>query len=424
MPPRPADSRRYLGSIGFSVTPVTGRFVGFAAFALAGLAILLSGAALVGANPKLTNSLAPSVRLPAQFQARLREAAPTRRNVGVAGRHRAYVRRPASVGERKFVAGFVPSSPAPPAAPANPDPGSPVEIQPSQSAQPGGPQPAPEPPPPSPDSPAAPQPAPEPPPQPAPEPPPPAPEPPPPPAPEPEPPVDPPAPEPAPPALLEADFEDGLSGWNTAGVGDVVPKVTTDIVREGDKSSAVVLIGEQDRSELILGGNGGGSAAGTIRFREGDEYFYGFSFYIETMVYGEPGAHNLIMQFKSSDSGSPNFGLQLWDYVGDGGQDGGRGLWSHGPAMGGDRFLAPVAEQAWHDLVIHFRASSVDAGFYEVYLDGASIDSRSGVSMIVPGADHAYIKDGLYRNGSEIPGTSELRLDAAKLGDTMESVLP
>ena len=223
-----------------------------------------------------------------------------------------------------------------------------------------------------------------------------------------------------------ADFEDGLSGWNTAGVGDVIPKVTTDIVREGEKASAVKLTGEQDRSELILGGNGTGSTSGTVRFDEGDEYFYGFSFYIETMVYGGPGAHNLIMQFKSADSGSPNFGLQLWDYVGDDGEykNNPKGLWSHGPAMGGDRFLAPVPEQVWHDVVIHFKASSVGAGFYEVYLDGALIDSRNGVSMIVPGAPYAYIKDGLYRNGEEIPGISEIRLDAAKLGDTMESVQP
>jgi Polysaccharide lyase len=215
-----------------------------------------------------------------------------------------------------------------------------------------------------------------------------------------------------------------LKGWNTAGVGDVVPRVATDIVRDGAQSSAVRLTGEQDRSELILGGNGGASTAGTVEFHEGDEYFYGFSFYIETMIYGEPGAHNLIMQFKSDDGGSPNFGLQLWDYAGDDGHSGGRGLWSHGNAMGGDRFLAPVPEQTWHDVVIHFKASSVGAGFYELYLDGVKIDSRSGVSMIVPGASKAYIKDGLYRNGEEIPGTSEIRLDAAKLGDTLESVLP
>jgi len=81
-----------------------------------------------------------------------------------------------------------------------------------------------------------------------------------------------------------------------------------------------------------------------------------------------------------------------------------------------------VGEHEWHDIVIHFKASAVGAGFYEVYLDGDLIDSRSGVSMIADGADFAYIKDGLYRNGGEIPGTSELRLDAARLGHSMTDV--
>jgi Polysaccharide lyase len=400
--------------------PVTDRLLGLAVFVLGGLVILLGGAALVGASSASKDSLAPSIRVPGQIRSGLLGAARPGHNHDVAQGHRAYLRRPASVAKRRFVAGSIPA----PSAADSPGPGA---VQPSLPALSTGAGPAPstnaKPPPslpvpkpnPSPD----PEPSPEPPP-PAPEPPPPAPAPPP-PAPEPPPP---PSPEPPPPPLLAANFENGLSGWNTAGVGEALPRVTTDIVREGDKSSAIRLTGEQDRSELILGGNGGGSTAGTIQFHEGDEYWYGFSFYIQSMVYGEPGAHNLIMQFKSADSGSPNFGLQLWDYAGDGGQGGGRGLWSHGKAMGGDRFLAPVPEQTWHDVVIHFKASSVGAGFYEVYLDSVQIDSRNGVSMIVPGAPYAYIKDGLYRNGEEIPGTSEIRLDAAKLGDTRESVQP
>ena len=269
-----------------------------------------------------------------------------------------------------------------------------------------------------------PEPEPAPPPAPEPEP---EPEPAPPPAPEPEPePALPPAPEPEPePALLEANFESGLSGWSTAGVGEVTPKVTTGIVREGDKASTVTLTGTEDRSELILGGNGTASTAGTIQFHEGDEYWYGFSFYIESMIWGKPGAHNIIMQFKSEGEGSPNFALDLWNYAGDDGTSGGKGLWSEGDAMGGgNRFLSPVSEQAWHDVQIHFKASSVGAGFYEVFFDGNLVDSRSNVSMIVPGRQYAYIKDGLYRNGEAIPGTSEIKLDAAKLGDTRESVLP
>jgi hypothetical protein len=222
--------------------------------------------------------------------------------------------------------------------------------------------------------------------------------------------------------LLDAGFENGLQNWNIAGVGEVVPSVTNSIARSGSESCRMVLSGSQTRSELILGGNGGGSTAGTVEFHEGSEYWYGFSFDIQQMVYGHPGAHNLIMQFKSNGEGSPNFGLQLWDVNGE------KGLWTAGTSMqvgsSGERFLAPVSERQWHDVAIHFRASSQGAGFYEIFLDGKLVDSRSNVSMIVPGHTSAYIKNGLYRNGGAIPGTSEINLDSAKLGTSLASVQP
>jgi hypothetical protein len=224
--------------------------------------------------------------------------------------------------------------------------------------------------------------------------------------------------------VIDAGFENGLFNWNTAGVGDVIPTVTSDAVRSGASSGHFLLSGDQGRSELILGGNGGGSVDDAVHFDEGREGYYAFSFYIASMVYGEPGAHNLIMQFKGDDDGSPNFALQLWDYEGDDGESGGRGLWSHSEAMDGDRFLAPAAEQQWHDVLIHFKTSAVGAGFYEIYLDGQLVDSRSGVSIIPPGASYVYIKNGIYRDGDSSPGTSDLRIDAAKLGPTASSVVP
>jgi Polysaccharide lyase len=233
-----------------------------------------------------------------------------------------------------------------------------------------------------------------------------------------------PTPTPAPAPLLDAGFESGLANWNTAGVGDVVPITTSDIVRSGSRSAKVILTGSQGRSELILGGNGTGSTTGAVHLAEGDERYYAFSFYVQSMVYGRPGAHNLIMQFKSDGTGSPNFGLQLWDYEGDDGESGGKGLWTHGDAMGGDRFLSPLAEHQWHDVLIHFRASKQGNGFYRVYLNGKLVDSRDNVSMIRPDRSYAYIKNGLYRNGDTAPGTSEIRVDAARLGTSQASVLP
>ncbi len=229
-----------------------------------------------------------------------------------------------------------------------------------------------------------------------------------------------PAPSPAPivAPLLDASFENGLANWNLAGVGDVNPTVATDLVRSGTKSVKVALTGSQNRSELILGGNGNGSTNGTVEFREGVERYYAFSINVQQMVYGKPGAHNLFMQFKSDGTGSPAFGLQLWDYQGK------RGLWSHSSAMGGDRYLAPLAHNQWHDVLIHFKASSTGNGFYRLYLNGKLIDSRDNVSMILAGRSYAYIKNGIYRNGGNIPGTSDIRLDAARLGTTQASVTP
>ncbi len=216
--------------------------------------------------------------------------------------------------------------------------------------------------------------------------------------------------------LHEAGFENGLNGWNIGGVGDVIPTTVSDIVRAGSRSGKVILTGSQNRSELILGGSGTYDTTDTIRFREGEERYYAFSFNVRSMQYGRPGAHNLLMQFKSDGTGSPNFGLMLWDY------DGKRGLWTHSDAMGGDRYLRPIAHNQWHDVVIHFKASRTDQGFYRLYLNGEQIDARSGVSMIRPDRTYAYIKNGIYRNGGQIPGTSEIRLDAVRLGTSWNQV--
>ena len=222
--------------------------------------------------------------------------------------------------------------------------------------------------------------------------------------------------------ILEAGFENGLENWNIAGVGEVVPTVVSGNARSGEKAGRVVLTGTQNRSELSLGGTGTSSDADMVHFEEGDEYWYGFSFNIQSMVWGHPGAHNVIMQFKSDGEGSPNLALQLWDYAGDDGVSGGRGLWVSSER--GDHFAAPVGEGAWHDVAVHFRASSQGEGSFEVYLDGELVASEEGVSTIVPGHSWAYIKNGLYRNGAAIPGTSEVLFDAAKLGTSFESVQP
>jgi hypothetical protein len=92
--------------------------------------------------------------------------------------------------------------------------------------------------------------------------------------------------------------------------------------------------------------------------------------------------------------------------------------------MGGERFLAPIAEHRWHDVVVHFDVTTGESGFYQVYLDGSLVDSRREITVLRRGASTAYIKTGLYRNGAEIPGLSEIRLDSAALGTTLDEVTP
>ena len=229
-----------------------------------------------------------------------------------------------------------------------------------------------------------------------------------------------PAPAPAPesPTKLVANFENGLSGWSTAPAGNIPPRVTRGVVRDGASASTFRLTGEQSRSQLILGGDGG--TEGAIQIHDGDEYVFGFSFYIQSMAYGEPGADNVMVEFLSDASATRTLGLQLWQNAIADPLGMGRGLWASGEAMGGDRFLAPLTERAWHDVAIHFLASSQGAGYYELYLDGELVDARSDVSLIAPGSTYSQIDVGLLRDPTRVQGTSEIRVDAASL----ESVAP
>ena len=219
--------------------------------------------------------------------------------------------------------------------------------------------------------------------------------------------------------IAEAGFEEGaLNGWSLC-CTLATPTVTSTDARTGTYSADIKLTGSEYRSELVFGGDGTKNNS-EITFKEGDNRYYAFSFKIISMVYGKPGGHNAIMQFKSDGEGSPQFALQLWNV------EGKKGLWTGGPAQeikgGGERFLAPVSEAEWHDIVIHFVASEGGKGSYETYLDGTEVDSASGVNMIVPGTKSAYIKNGLYRNNETVTGTSELLLDKAALGKTLASV--
>jgi len=172
----------------------------------------------------------------------------------------------------------------------------------------------------------------------------------------------------------------------------------------------------------VVGSDGGPVEVGAVQIGEGDEYALAFYFYLEEMAFAEPGTDNLIVRFASDASDARSFDLQLWEDPDLGLLS--RGLWSSGEAVGGNRFLAPVAEEVWHDAIVHFKASAQGAGFYEIYVDGQLVDARTGVSLIAPDSSYAQIEVGLFRDGAPVTGTSEIRIDEARLGESLESVLP
>lgn len=144
---------------------------------------------------------------------------------------------------------------------------------------------------------------------------------------------------------------------------------------------------------------------------EGEEHAVAFSFFVQPTAYREPGTDNLILRFVDEAGERSRFGLQLWD-DGSGGQ---RGLWASGEAMGGERFLAPVAEETWHEAVLYFQASSEDDGLYLLTLDGQPIDARAWVSLIDSGSGFARLEVGLFRDGEGIVDLSDVFFRPARL---------
>lgn len=167
-------------------------------------------------------------------------------------------------------------------------------------------------------------------------------------------------------------------------------------------------------------GTAGGPIVGSpdegVEVQDGDEHAFAFSFYLQPTVYSAPGTENLLMRFIGEGSESPSFGLQLWD--GGGGQ---QGLWASGDAMGGERFLAPLAEGVWHEAVVYFKASSAGDGFYLLMLDGQPIDARAWISLIEPESSYALIEVGLFREGERVVDPADIFFGPTRLDDTLEA---
>lgn len=180
--------------------------------------------------------------------------------------------------------------------------------------------------------------------------------------------------------------------------------------------------GSQPPGPDPAGGPGpiGEVVSGPVRIYEGDEYVYSLSFYIQPEIYRAPGEENMILRVGDELDQSHGFGLQLWD-DGSGSQ---RGLWASGEAMDGERFLAAVAEGAWHQVVLYFQASSEDDGLYMLLLDGQPIDTRAWISLIDSAGGYGLLEAGLFREGERVASSAEIYFGPTRLGETLEPVIP
>jgi hypothetical protein len=160
--------------------------------------------------------------------------------------------------------------------------------------------------------------------------------------------------------------------------------------------------------------------AGVTQVREGDQRALSFFFYARPTAYRLPGEENLIVRFSGEANEMPSFALQLWD---DGSGDQ-RGLWASGEAIDGERFLAPVVDGMWHELVLYFQASSEEDGFYLAFLDGEPIDVGAGISLIDAESGCAQVEVGLFRSGAPVTGASDVFFASTQVGESLESVIP
>jgi hypothetical protein len=221
------------------------------------------------------------------------------------------------------------------------------------------------------------------------------------------------SPAPQPSTQLVADEGEAPSAPGAAPeAGGRPPRVTRGMVGDGHTARVIRLSGEEPGSELILGD---GASGVPTQIQEGDEYALSFSLDVQSMAFGEPEADNVMVEFTDEAGESRTFGLQLWQLAIGDPQSLGRGVWASGEAMGGNRFLSPLTERAWHDVEIDFKASAQGEGFYAVFLDNELIDARAGVSLIPSGSGAAQIGVGLRRDPTRVQGSSEIRFGPASL---------
>jgi hypothetical protein len=159
----------------------------------------------------------------------------------------------------------------------------------------------------------------------------------------------------------------------------------------------------------------------TFALHDEAEYQLSLWFEIDGPAWAPPGSENLLLRVLGEAGAAPSLGLQLWEWPDEAWYEApGGGLWASGEAMGGERYLAALDEGEWHQLALCFTTSSRGDGGYALFLDGAQIDQRGGVSLIGAEGAGAELGVGLFREGRQVGRSSGVRIADPTLTELVE----
>jgi hypothetical protein len=150
---------------------------------------------------------------------------------------------------------------------------------------------------------------------------------------------------------------------------------------------------------------------------EGDEYWYGWSFFVPADIPGLASGFTHFGQFQQHSLYNPIWmftKVYAGDFV----------MRYNATAPGGAKFTFPLMSDSefrgrWHDIVVHAKWALDTSGFTRVWVNGTKMVDYSGPTRTAGNTD-VYFKYGIYRAAS--PVTTVIYYDELRRGKTRQEV--
>lgn len=193
--------------------------------------------------------------------------------------------------------------------------------------------------------------------------------------------------------------------------------------QHGDVSIVTSPVREGEYAAKFSGGAGGGSRAQLDRpftFKDGDEYYIGFSTFFPNDFQSPPSWALFFQLHGPPYSGSPPISLVM----GDG--DNQLKLVSHNPNSSGREvhWTAPIVKDRWTDFTMRVKFSESSNGFVELWMNGQAQTLSDGSKRLVRST--MIDRYELYPTLTAYMGAGSATIyhDALKVGTTYQSVQP